>query len=85
METEGEAVRLVVEDGGRGIPADRREQAQRPFTQLAGGRGSQGQVGLGLAVVRQILLAHGLSAVLADSELGGLKVVIDLGPVLGRI
>lgn len=85
LETEGEAVRLVVEDGGRGIPADRREQAQRPFTQLAGGRGSQGQVGLGLAVVRQILLAHGLSAVLADSELGGLKVVIDLGPVLGRI
>lgn len=72
---------LVVEDGGRGIPPDQRERAMQPFEQLGAGRGSQGQVGLGLAVVRQILQAHGLSAELESSAAGGLRVRIALARI----
>jgi two-component system osmolarity sensor histidine kinase EnvZ len=72
---------LEVEDGGKGIPEAQQERAMQPFQQLGEGRGSQGQVGLGLAVVRQILQVHGLSVELERSALGGLKLSIGLAGV----
>ena len=73
---------LTIEDSGHGIPSHLRHQALEPFTQLAGERGNRGQVGLGLAVVKQILALHQLNMHLGDSELGGLKIDIQLNAIL---
>lgn len=73
---------LTIEDSGKGIPAHLRDQALEPFAQLASERGNRGQVGLGLAVVKQILAAHQLEMRLGDSELGGLKIDMPLKAIL---
>jgi two-component system, OmpR family, osmolarity sensor histidine kinase EnvZ len=73
-EPEGErAVRITVDDDGPGIPKERRDAVFRPFeSSRAGG------TGLGLAIARDIVGAHGGDIYLADSPLGGLRVVITL-------
>jgi|GEM_PF-6677406 len=73
---------LTVEDSGQGIAPHLRDKAFEPFTQLESGRGNQGQVGLGLAVVKQILTAHNITMRLAQSSLGGLKVEMNLSAIL---
>lgn len=61
-----EQVILTVEDDGPGIPADNQSHIFEPFfTQRAGG------VGLGLAVVRQIVQAHHGDIRYAPSPFGG--------------
>ena len=70
-------VLIVVADNGPGIPAERRHQVFDPFfTQRAGG------VGLGLAVVRQIVLAHQGKISVHQSELGGAEFRLQI-PILG--
>ncbi len=65
--------RIVIDDDGPGIPADRRAVLFRPFeTAEAGG------TGLGLAIARDIIGAHGGDIMLADRPGGGLRVVIEL-------
>jgi two-component system osmolarity sensor histidine kinase EnvZ len=69
-------LRIVVEDDGPGIPADRREEALRPFTRLDASRDPNlgAGVGLGLSITSDIALSHGGALHLAQSdELGGLK------------
>ncbi len=75
-ELEGEALRLVVEDDGPGVPEAERERVFQPFARLdeARDRGSGG-VGLGLAIVQRILAAHGGSVSVEASELGGARFV----------
>ncbi len=60
---QGEALRLVVHDTGRGIASDQREAIFTEFTRLAGAPGDEPGAGLGLAIVRKVasLLAHPLS------------------------
>jgi len=75
------AVRFTVEDDGPGIPKDRREEAQRPFTRLDDARNQNrgSGVGLGLSITADIARSHGGSLRLGDSErLGGLKAEIVL-------
>ncbi|WP_300030574.1 ATP-binding protein [uncultured Roseobacter sp.] len=70
------ALRIRVEDDGPGIPADRREEATRPFTRLDPARNQDkgGSVGLGLAIATDIARAHGGVLRLGSSErLGGLQ------------
>ena len=70
------SLRIVVEDDGPGIPADRRDEAMRPFTRLDPARNQDAGagVGLGLAIVSDIARAHGGSLRLGDSAtLGGLR------------
>jgi len=56
------AVRVVVKDDGIGIPADRMEEIYEPFHQLDGSSTRRyGGTGLGLALVRKIIEAHGSS------------------------
>ena len=59
-------VALRVEDSGRGIPEELRQRVFEPFetTKVSG-------TGLGLSLVRSIVLAHGGSIEITDSELGG--------------
>ena len=67
------AVRIVVDDDGPGIPADRRARMMRPFES-----GSAVGTGLGLAIALDIITAHGGALVLEDSPLGGLRARIEL-------
>jgi two-component system osmolarity sensor histidine kinase EnvZ len=72
---------LMVEDDGPGIPADRREEATRPFARLDPARnqdkGSGG--GLGLAIVADVARSHGGMLRLDDSEsFGGLRAALVL-------
>lgn len=62
---------LVVEDNGPGVPEDLRDEVLRPyFTTSADGSG------LGLAVVRQICIAHGWTVRCDASPLGGARFTI---------
>ena len=68
--------RITVEDNGPGIPADKREEAMRPFTRLdpARNQNTGTGVGLGLAIVADIARLHGGVLRLSESPtLGGLR------------
>jgi two-component system osmolarity sensor histidine kinase EnvZ len=70
---------VVIDDDGPGIPAERREDAFKPFQRLDEGRNLQaGGVGLGLAIARDIARAHGGDVVLDQSPQGGLRAVLKL-------
>jgi len=61
---------LEVSDTGIGIPSDRLEEIFEPFHQLDGSATRRyGGTGLGLALCRQILVAHG-SSIEVRSEAG---------------
>jgi signal transduction histidine kinase len=72
---EGPRVSLAVEDDGPGIAAD-----MRGHVLARGVRADQAVpgTGLGLSIVRDLTEAYGGKVLLADSPLGGLRVVIDL-------
>lgn len=72
----GEGLRFTVEDDGPGIPAERRDEALRPFTRLDPARNQDqgGGAGLGLAIALDVARGHGGTLVLGESDtLGGLK------------
>src|SRR5262249_49583156 len=60
-------VRVTVSDPGSGIPPDQRERIFERFVQ--GDTEDAGAAGLGLAIVRDIVQAHG-GRVYVDSEVG---------------
>jgi two-component system osmolarity sensor histidine kinase EnvZ len=66
-------VRIIIDDDGPGIAADKRETLFRPFE-----TSSPGGTGLGLAIARDIIGAHGGNILLADSPMGGLRAIIEL-------
>ena len=66
----GQRVRLSVSDTGIGIPANHRDEIFESFRQLDGSSTRRyGGTGLGLALVRRIVEAHG-SEILVESEEG---------------
>lgn len=70
------SLRIRVEDDGPGIPANRREEAMRPFARLDTARNQNkgSGVGLGLAIATDIARAHGGVLRLGTSDrLGGLQ------------
>jgi two-component system, OmpR family, osmolarity sensor histidine kinase EnvZ len=72
-------IRIIVDDDGPGIPAERREEAFRPFHRLDQGRNLQvGGVGLGLAIARDIARGHGGDLLLDKSPMGGLRATVRL-------
>ncbi len=77
--TEEEAVTLVVEDDGAGVPEAERERVFERFVRLDEARASDdGGSGLGLAIVREIARLHGGDALLDASDLGGARFVVRL-------
>lgn len=75
--TEG-AVELVVADDGPGIPPEERRRVFERFTRVDQARDRPaGGAGLGLAIVGEVVAAHGGSVVVADSEVGA-RVVVRL-------
>lgn len=74
-----DAILIIVDDNGSGIPAISRDHVFRPFYRIEESRNkSTGGIGLGLSIVRDIIHAHGGTIELADSEMGGLRAVVKL-------
>ncbi len=83
-DVQARVIRVVVEDQGPGVPAADVARIFMPFKRLpgtnAGGSGSPlaGGHGLGLAITREALLAHGGNAAAENRSEGGLRVVLTL-------
>ncbi|MDE8350070.1 MAG: ATP-binding protein [Acidocella sp.] len=67
------SIAITVDDDGPGIPPEQRDFLFRPFETNA-----PGGIGLGLAIARDIIGAHGGSVRLTDSPMGGLRAVVEL-------
>jgi two-component system nitrogen regulation sensor histidine kinase NtrY len=63
------SVRIVVEDNGKGLPAEGRDRLTEPYMTTR----SKG-TGLGLAIVKKIMEDHGGSLALDDREGGGARI-----------
>jgi two-component system osmolarity sensor histidine kinase EnvZ len=73
------SVEITVDDDGPGIPQERYEDVFRPFFRLDESRNvDTGGVGLGLTIARDVARSHGGDVALAQSPLGGLRVVVRL-------
>lgn len=66
---------VVVEDDGPGLPADQREAALERGARMD--ESTPGS-GLGLSIVVELTRAYGGRVTLGDSDLGGLKVLLEL-------
>jgi len=74
-----DAVEILVDDDGPGIPADKRDDVFRAFFRLENSRNREtGGVGLGMTIARDVARSHGGDIVLSDSPLGGLRVRLTL-------
>lgn len=72
-------VEIAVDDDGPGIPADRYEEAFKPFSRLDEARNQNVKgVGLGLAIARDVARSHGGDVTLDRSPLGGLRALVRL-------
>jgi two-component system osmolarity sensor histidine kinase EnvZ len=70
---------ITVEDNGPGIAPQVREAVFRPFYSLDNARNQNVKsTGLGLAIARDIIRAHGGEIHLGESRLGGLKATIRM-------
>ncbi|KQV38308.1 MULTISPECIES: ATP-binding protein [unclassified Rhizobium] len=68
---------ITVDDDGPGVPEASREDVFKPFFRLDEARNLDSSgTGLGLAIALDIARSHGGNITLADSPLGGLRVVI---------
>ncbi len=77
-ETE-KAVAVRIDDRGPGIPEDQRERVFAPFYRMERSRSREtGGAGLGLAVARSIVRAHGGDIALDARPGGGLRVTVTL-------
>lgn len=75
----GSRAEVIVDDDGPGIPAEDREDAFRPFSRLDESRNANRTgVGLGLAIARDTVRAHGGELRLEDSPMGGLRARVTL-------
>ncbi|MBU6160016.1 MAG: response regulator [Myxococcales bacterium] len=73
--TPGGELTLRIDDNGPGLPPDQRERVFQPFYTTQPDRAS----GLGLAIVRDVIRAHGGSVTFTDSRTGsGASVLIRL-------
>jgi signal transduction histidine kinase len=76
---QGGGVVLAVEDDGPGIPPDQRERVFDRFHRTDSARNRvRGGAGLGLAIVRAIVEAHGGRVAAGQSPEGGARVEIEL-------
>ncbi len=72
-------IAIQIDDDGPGIPVANYEEVFRPFYRIDASRNaSSGGVGLGLSIAQDVILAHGGTISLAQSHMGGLRVLIHL-------
>lgn len=79
LESNQRKLEITVEDDGPGIPLDKREEVFKAFYRIEGSRNkATGGVGLGLSIAKDIIVSHGGTIELGDSEIGGLRVLISI-------
>jgi signal transduction histidine kinase len=79
LESLDSSVLISVEDDGPGVPEAMLETLFEPFTRLETSRSTEtGGVGLGLAIVRSCVRAHGGDVKLQNRPEGGLRAVVRL-------
>lgn len=79
LETDDSELRIVIDDDGPGIPADKRDDVFRAFFRIDTSRNlDTGGVGLGMSIAKDIATSHGGNIILDDSPIGGLRVIISI-------
>ena len=79
LESNDRKLEITIDDDGSGIPADKREEVFKAFYRLEESRNKEtGGIGLGLAITKDVITSHGGKIELADSPLGGLRVLISI-------
>lgn len=74
----GNAVRVMVDDQGPGVPPDERERIWQPFIRGSTSvRRGAGGSGIGLTIVRQVVERHGGQAWVTDAPGGGGRFVVE--------
>lgn len=82
LREEDETVVIRVDDDGPGIPDDRIEDMFEPFARLDAARNTEaGSMGLGLAIARSVIRAHGGDIALANRPGGGFRATVTLPKV----
>jgi two-component system osmolarity sensor histidine kinase EnvZ len=77
--TEGNWLRVEVDDNGPGIPPAERENVFKPFYRIDKSRNQDSaNSGLGLAIARDIAKSHGGNVTLGESSIGGLRAIISV-------
>ncbi len=77
--TEGQWLRVEVDDNGPGIPAGERDNVFKAFYRLDKARNQdEANSGLGLAIARDIANSHGGNIALGESSMGGLRAIISV-------
>jgi signal transduction histidine kinase len=72
-------IEILIDDSGPGIPPDQQEAVVAPFYRMEASRNREtGGTGLGLAVAKSIILAHGGEMNLSNRPEGGLRVQVLL-------
>jgi signal transduction histidine kinase len=79
LETATGEARIVVEDDGPGIAAEKMEAMFEPFVRGEDSRNSEtGGAGLGLSIARSIIQSHGGSVAIENKAPKGLRVIASL-------
>ena len=75
----GKDILLTVDDEGPGIPPERRQAMLEPFSRLETSRNrGTGGAGLGLAIARGLIEAHGGDLSIAEAPSGGARISVRL-------
>ncbi|WP_202421721.1 HAMP domain-containing sensor histidine kinase [Gordonia sp. SID5947] len=78
MHAERDVAVVTIADDGSGIPVRDRDIVFQRFARLDVDRRNQFGAGLGLAIVQEIVRAHGGTATIGESDMGGATVTITL-------
>jgi signal transduction histidine kinase len=79
---EGTEAVLTVDDDGAGLPPEQRDRVFDRFTRLDGARARDtGGAGLGLAIVAEVVRAHGGRVVVGEAPTGGARFEVRLPAV----
>ena len=76
VEGRAEVLTIIVDDDGRGLPADEHDFVMGRFAR--GSNAAPGGSGLGLALVAQQAALHGGDVQLSDGPLGGLRAILTV-------
>ena len=72
-------ISIFIEDDGKGIPKNKREEVFEAFYRIDESRKSaSANTGLGLTIAKDIIQGHGGRISLNSSTLGGLKVEVTI-------